>query len=196
MSESNPASAPLTHRSTVEAPMPQDMIGKRALVTGAARGIGLAIASRLASGGARVAVIDQDEAGAVDAAAKIGDGAIGSRCDVRSTADVNTAVATAISRLGGLDIRVNNAGIEVASPLLETSASDMMSLFDVNVFGVWRCTRAAVKALTDRRGAIVNIASAVGFGNAPLLGAYSGTEAAVLRLTESLAFELRHSVSA
>jgi NAD(P)-dependent dehydrogenase (short-subunit alcohol dehydrogenase family) len=61
--------------------MPQDMIGKRALVTGAARGIGLAIASRLASGGARVAVIDQDEAGAVEAAAKIGDGAIGSRCD-------------------------------------------------------------------------------------------------------------------
>jgi galactitol 2-dehydrogenase len=66
-------------------------------------------------------------------------------------------------------------------------------LFDVNVLGVWRCTRAAAKALTDSGGAIVNIPSVLSLGNAPLLGAYSATKAATLRITESLAFELRAS---
>ncbi|MDQ1717188.1 MAG: galactitol 2-dehydrogenase [Pseudonocardiales bacterium] len=168
-----------------------DLEGKRALVSGAAKGIGLAIAKRLAAGGARVVLTDLDHTGVVAAAADLGGGALGLRCDVRSTADVEAATEAAVLALGGLDILVNNAGIEVAAPLLETAETDFALLFDVNVIGVWRCTRAAARTLIDNRGNIVNIASAVGFGSVPLLGAYSASMAAILRVTESIAHELR-----
>lgn len=112
--------------------MPDDLTDKRALVTGAAGGIGLAVAQRLAAGGARVAFVDQNEFDVKAAAAIVGPDVVGLPCDVRSNAEVAGAFAEAISTLGGLDVLVNNASIEIASPLLEMSESDIQHLFDVN----------------------------------------------------------------
>src|SRR5687767_10537876 len=124
-----------------------DLTGRRTLVTGGGRGIGLAIARRLTAGGARVAIADVDENGARTAAEELGNGAIAVRCDVRSTADVDDAVAAAIEAFGGLDGLVNNAGIEIAKPMTVLSEEEFSNLFDINVTGTFRCTKAAIPAI-------------------------------------------------
>jgi hypothetical protein len=118
---------------------PADLTGRRTLVTGAGRGIGLAIARRLIAGGARVAIADVDEDGARTAAEELGNGTIALRCDVRSTADVEAAVAAAVAEFGGLDGLVNNAGIEIAKPITELSEDEFTNVFDINVTGLFRC---------------------------------------------------------
>lgn len=171
--------------------MGEDLQGRRALVTGAAAGIGLAVAHRLTAAGARVAMTDLDEDAVTAAADDVGGGAIALRCDVRSTAEVEDATRRAVADLGGLDILVNNAGIEMAVPLAEMSEEDLQQVQDVNVVGAFRQTKAALGALSDGGGAIVNVASVAGLGAAPLLGAYCASKAALLRLTETYAVELR-----
>jgi NAD(P)-dependent dehydrogenase (short-subunit alcohol dehydrogenase family) len=163
----------------------------RALVTGGARGIGEAIARRLAADGARVAIADVDEAGARDVAAQLGDGALGLRCDVRSADDVRAAVDAATASFGGLDLLVNNAGIEIAKPLAEVTDEEFDRLMDINVNGVFRCTKAALPALSGGGGAIVNIASVAGMRGSALQVAYCASKAAVIRMTEVCALELR-----
>jgi NAD(P)-dependent dehydrogenase (short-subunit alcohol dehydrogenase family) len=93
-------------------------MGRRVIVSGAARGIGLAIARRLVDGGARVAIADIDGDGANAAAAELGNGCIGVRCDVCSDIDVANSVAAVVDAFGGLDVLVNNAGIEIAEPII------------------------------------------------------------------------------
>jgi NAD(P)-dependent dehydrogenase (short-subunit alcohol dehydrogenase family) len=169
-----------------------DLIGRRTLVTGGGRGIGLAIARRLTAGGARVAIADVDENGARSAAEELGNGAIAVRCDVRSTADVDDAVAAAVAEFGGLDGLVNNAGIEIAKPITELSEEEFSNLFDINVTGTFRCTKAAIPAIAAAGGgAIVNLGSVAGTAGGPLLSAYCGSKGAVIRFTESAAIELR-----
>ena len=137
-----------------------DLSGRRTLVTGAGRGIGLAIARRLVAGGARVAIADVDENGARAAAQDLGNGTIALRCDVRSSADVAAAVAAAVAEFGGLDGLVNNAGVEIAKPITELSEEEFSNLFDINVTGTFRCTKAAIPAIAAAGGgAIVNLGS-------------------------------------
>jgi NAD(P)-dependent dehydrogenase (short-subunit alcohol dehydrogenase family) len=169
----------------------QDMAGRRAHVTGAGRGIGLAIARRLAAGGAQVALSDVDEQAVVAAAAELGDQHIGIRCDVTCTDEVTAAIQRTTDAFGGLDILVNNAGVEIAAPMLDTDEEEFRRLLDTNVVGMWRCIRAAYPALADGGGAVVNLASVAGVGGAPLMGAYCASKAGVVRMTESLAVELR-----
>jgi NAD(P)-dependent dehydrogenase (short-subunit alcohol dehydrogenase family) len=163
-------------------------------VSGAARGIGLAIATRLVEGGASVAVADVDAAGAHEAAAQLGNGSIGVSCDVRSMADVNAAVATTVEAFGGLDLLINNAGIEIAKPITELTEDDFGRVLDINVMGTFRFTKAAIPALAAAApSAIVNLSSVAGTGGGPLLSAYCASKGAVIRFTESAAIELRQA---
>jgi NAD(P)-dependent dehydrogenase (short-subunit alcohol dehydrogenase family) len=169
-----------------------DLIGRRTVVSGAARGIGLAIARRLVEGGARVAVADIDADGANDAAAQLGNGSIGVGCDVPSMVDANAAVEATIEAFGGLDLLVNNAGIEIAKPITELTEDEFSRVLDINVMGMFRFTKAAIPALASAEGsAIVNLSSVAGTAGGPLLSAYCASKAAVIRFTESAAIELR-----
>jgi NAD(P)-dependent dehydrogenase (short-subunit alcohol dehydrogenase family) len=171
-----------------------DLIGRRAIVSGAARGIGLAIATRLVAGGAHVALADINAESARDAASQLGNGCIGVGCDVRSTPDVESTVDATVEAFGGLDLLVNNAGIEIAKPIPELTDDEFTRILDINVVGTFRFTRAVVPAMAaSGGGAIVNLASVAGTAGGPLLSAYCASKGAVVRFTESAAVELRQA---
>lgn len=168
-----------------------DLNDKRALVTGAASGIGLAIATLFAERGARVMLSDIDAEGAAKAAAAL-PGAASTGCDVVDAEAVEAAVAAAVEAFGGLDIVVNNAGIEIVKPLVDTTSEEFDRIYAVNVKGVFHGIKYATPALAAAGGgAIVNLASVAGTGGVPLLGAYCATKGAVIRMTETAAAELR-----
>jgi NAD(P)-dependent dehydrogenase (short-subunit alcohol dehydrogenase family) len=165
---------------------------KTALVTGAARGIGLAIATRLAADGLRVALLDQD-GDAVEAAARsVGHGALALVGDVARTKDVDGAVARVESAWGRLDVLVNNAGITGRSfPIWELSDEDWQRVIDVDLTSVFLCCRAAVKVMLRQGGGrIINIASIAGKEGNPTLVPYSTAKAGVIGLTKALAKEV------
>jgi len=168
------------------------LIDKTALVTGAARGIGLAIATRLAADGLRVALLDQDGDGVEAAARSIGRGALALVGDVTRTKDVDGAVARVESAWGRLDVLVNNAGITGRSfPIWELSDEDWQRVIDVDLTSVFLCSRAAVKVmLRQGSGRIVNIASIAGKEGNPTLVPYSTAKAGVIGLTKALAKEV------
>jgi NAD(P)-dependent dehydrogenase (short-subunit alcohol dehydrogenase family) len=167
--------------------------GTRALVTGGGRGLGLAIATKFAEYGARVALADLDDATAGEAAARLGGDAFAVHCDVSRAADVQAAIAATTNRFGGMDVIVNNAGIEIGKPLPETSDEEFDRLMRINVSGVFYGIKYAVPALAATRGTIINMSSVAGLGGVPLLGAYSASKAAVIRLTQTAATELREA---
>jgi NAD(P)-dependent dehydrogenase (short-subunit alcohol dehydrogenase family) len=168
-----------------------ELSGKRALVTGAAQGLGLAIATLFTERGARVLLVDIDGEGVEKAAAAL-PGAAALRCDVTDGTEVAAAVDAAVRTFGGLDVMVNNAGIEVVKPLVEHTEDDIDRLFAVNVKGVFLGIKHAVPALVAAGGGcIVNMASVAGLGGAPLLGGYCASKGAVIRMTEVAAIELR-----
>jgi 3-oxoacyl-[acyl-carrier protein] reductase len=166
--------------------------GTAAFVTGAARGIGHAIAVRLLREGASVTLVDLD-AGAVErAAAKLGDRADAVVADVSRSADVERAVAHAHARWGRLDIVVNNAGITGGSrPIWEVADEDWDRVIACDLTSVFLVARAAVRLMLEQgRGRIVNIASIAGKeGNANLVP-YSSAKAGVIGLTKALAKEV------
>ena len=168
------------------------LIDKTALVTGAARGIGLAIATRLAADGLRVALLDQDGDGVEAAVRSIGRGALALVGDVTRTKDVDGAVAGVESAWGRLDVLVNNAGITGRSfPIWELSDDDWQRVIDVDLTSVFLCSRAAVKVmLRQGSGRIVNIASIAGKEGNPTLVPYSTAKAGVIGLTKALAKEV------
>ena len=167
-------------------------LSKTALVTGAARGIGLAIASRLAADGARVALLDLDGAAADAAAKKVGGGAIALRADVTKAADVDAAVHRVVDAWGRLDILVNNAGITGRSfPIWELSDEDWRRVIDADLTSVFLCCRAAVKVMLGQgSGRVINIASIAGKEGNPTLVPYSAAKAGVIGLTKALAKEV------
>lgn len=169
--------------------------GKVALVTGAGQGIGRAIALRLAHDGANIAVVDLNEqklAAVVDEIRAKGRQATHFKADVTSRDEVFAAVDHAEKELGGFDIMVNNAGIAVIEPLLETTPEQMEKLFKVNVQGVLWGIQAAAKKFQARKqkGKIINASSIGGHEAFPMLGAYSASKFAVRGLTQAAAKEL------
>ena len=167
-------------------------MAKTALVTGAARGIGLAIASRLAADGARVAVLDLDAEGAKAAARTVGGDAIALVADVTQAADVDAAVSRVVDAWGRLDILVNNAGITGRSfPIWELSDEDWRRVIDADLTSVFLCCRAATKVMLGQgSGRIINIASIAGKEGNPTLVPYSAAKAGVIGLTKALAKEV------
>ncbi len=165
---------------------------KTALVTGAARGIGLAIASRLAADGLRVAVLDLELEAAQAAAKQVGAGAIAIAADVTRTADVDRAVKHIVDAWGRLDILVNNAGITGRSfPIQELSDEDWHRVIATDLTSVFLCCRAAIRVMLGQgAGRIINIASIAGKEGNPTLVPYSSAKAGVIGLTKALAKEV------
>lgn len=171
-----------------------DLQGRVAFVTGAAKSIGAACARRLAAGGARVAVTDIDGAGAERVAAEIvadGGEAIGLAVDVADSAAVTGAVATVVDRLGGLDIGVNNAGVtSEGSPTGELSDGEWRRILSVNLDGVFYCTRAEIAAMRrSGGGSIVNMASILASAAFKDHVAYTASKHAVVGLTRGAAID-------
>jgi NAD(P)-dependent dehydrogenase (short-subunit alcohol dehydrogenase family) len=169
-----------------------ELEGRRALVTGAAQGLGRAIAGLLVGRGARVMIADIDGTGAERAAGDLGAAARWIRCDVTRAEDVQGAVQATVDAFGGLDILVNNAGIEVVKPLFDQTEEEFTRLMDINVKGVWLGMKHAVPVMAAAGGgSIVNMSSLAGTGGAPLFGSYCASKAAVIQLTRVAAVELR-----
>ncbi|HEV2273708.1 MAG TPA: SDR family NAD(P)-dependent oxidoreductase [Acidobacteriaceae bacterium] len=169
-----------------------DLTGQTAIVTGAATGIGEAIAKRLGEAGATVAVVDLDLRGATRVAGGLANGAFALQADVASPSSVKTAVDEVIQRTGRIDILVNNAGIAgPAAPIWEQTDKDWQQNIAVNLTGVFNFCRAVVPHMRSRSyGRIVNVASIAGKEGNPRMVAYSATKAGVIGLTKSLGKEL------
>ncbi len=168
-----------------------DLSGKVAHVTGAAHGIGAAIARTLAGAGAAVMVSDVDGAGAARVADEIGGAAM--ELDVSDGAAVDAALEETVRRLGSLDIMVNNAGVYsgYGGPVATITDAKWRKLWSVNVDGVFYCCRAAARLMVaaGRGGRIINIASTQAVS--PGVGVtYDGSKAAVVQITRALALEL------
>ncbi len=173
------------------------MAGERrvAIVTGAGRGIGAAIARRLAADGACVAVADLDEAAARATAERIGAGGQGAfplRLDVADPASAREAVAAVVEREGRLDVLVNNAGIAGrAAPVAEYPEDEWRRVLSIDLDGVFYCCKAAVPQMVAQgSGRIVNVASISGKEGNPNMSAYSTAKAGVIGFTKALGKEL------
>lgn len=172
-----------------------DLSGRVAVVTGAGRGIGAAIAADLAGAGAAVAVLDLDGDAAAgwasDLAAAHGVGTLGLPVDVSVRADVEAAVARVEQALGAIGILVNNAGIDVVQPFLESKEDDWDRIMAVNLKGVFTCCHAVAPGMVARgRGKIVNIGSDAGRVGSSGEAVYSATKGGVIAFTKTLAREL------
>lgn len=166
--------------------------GKRALVTGGARGIGAAIATRLASEGARVAIADLDSAKAQETATAIGPNAIAIELDVTSPESWQAARASVQDAFGGLDILVNNAGIAGRSaPTWELSFDEWKQVIDIDLTGVFLGCQTFISGMIDQGyGRIVNISSIAGKEGNPNAVPYSAAKSGVIGLTKALAKEV------
>ena len=166
--------------------------GKTALITGAARGIGFAFAKAYVREGARVALADIDLDRAKAAADEIGMSAIAVKMDVTDQSSIDVAVSESVSRLGQIDILINNAALFSAAPITEITRKDYDKLFSVNVAGSLFTLQAVAKHMIDNgiQGRIINMASQAGRRGEALVAVYCATKAAMISLTQSAGLNL------
>jgi len=169
-----------------------DFKGRHAVVTGAATGLGYAIAQRLIASGGSVSVWDRDEAAAQKAAIELGNGTQAVAVDVSQQASVAAAVQATLAKAGRIDALVNSAGITGPNTKVWDYPVDAWrQVMDVNLTGLFICCREVVPAMRERNyGRIVNIASVAGKDGNPNASAYSASKAGVMALTKSLGKEL------
>ncbi|MDW7748064.1 L-iditol 2-dehydrogenase [Halomonas sp.] len=178
---------------------------KTSVITGGARGIGLAIAQRYLAEGANVVVADIDQGAIDEALASLTDQAAGDvsrvmgvRLDVCDRASVDAMIEQVKERFGGIDILVNNAAIFDMAPVLEVTESSYDKQFAVNVKGLFFTLQAVARAMVGRGqgGRIINMASQAGRRGEALVSTYCATKAAVISLTQSCALDLvRHGIN-
>ena len=168
------------------------LAGRRALVTGAATGIGRAIAEAFAREGALVAVSDISLDGARDVAERLGEATRAYRLDVTDAAETASVFRRAADWMGGLDLLAANAGISTMNPVVDLTEEEWDSNMAVNAKGVFLSNREAVRHFlaAGEKGAIVNTASLAGKIGAPLLAHYAASKFAVIGFTQSLAREV------
>jgi 2-dehydro-3-deoxy-L-rhamnonate dehydrogenase (NAD+) len=169
-----------------------DLEGQVAAVTGAAQGIGLAIARRLSGSGARVAIWDIDEALVTAAAASLEPGALAIAMDITRPEEAERAVAETEAQLGPITILVNSAGVAGQNTTVEAyPVEEWRRVIDINLNGTFYANRAVIAGMKARNyGRIVNIASIAGKEGNPNASAYSASKAGVIALTKSLGKEL------
>jgi NAD(P)-dependent dehydrogenase (short-subunit alcohol dehydrogenase family) len=169
-----------------------DLKGRVAVVTGAAQGIGFAIASRLAESGATIAVWDRDDQLTSEALPSLGAGARGFRVEQADNASVQEAARATEAAFGRIDILVNNAGISGPTmPVVDYPVDEWKRIVDIDLNGVFYCCKAVAPGMITRGyGRIVNVASIAGKEGNPNAAAYSAAKAGVIALTKSLGKEL------
>jgi NAD(P)-dependent dehydrogenase (short-subunit alcohol dehydrogenase family) len=163
-----------------------------ALVTGAAQGIGLACAKALAADGYRVVMSDIQEDAVHAAAASVGQRAIGIRCDVADSADIERMFALVHKDVGVISVLVNNAGIARAKPLMETTVEDFEAVIKVNLVGAFVALKCAVRLMIDNQvtGSIINMASINALLANPNVAAYCASKGGIVQLTKAAALAL------
>jgi NAD(P)-dependent dehydrogenase (short-subunit alcohol dehydrogenase family) len=171
-------------------PWPATLAGRRVLITGAARGIGAALAARLHGRGARVALAGLEPDLLATVAADCGS-APWWTCDVTDRGRVEEVVNSAVRELGGLDVVVANAGVAAQMPIIGGDPSVLEQSLRVNVLGVYNTLRAAGPHISHERGYALAVASLAAAVQAPLLGAYSASKAAVEAMGNTLRSELK-----
>jgi NAD(P)-dependent dehydrogenase (short-subunit alcohol dehydrogenase family) len=174
-----------------------EIAGKVALVTGATRGIGLAIAESLVRRGALVAITARNPNRLTNVAKslnELGPGkAKGFPCDVRSYKEVKSLITSIPSEFGGLDILINNAGIGIFSPVELMSPDDFDAVLATNLFGVFYCCHEAIPIMKQRGGGyIINISSLAGANPHPQMAAYNASKFGLNGFSEALMQEVRH----
>ncbi|MCZ6632330.1 MAG: SDR family NAD(P)-dependent oxidoreductase [bacterium] len=170
----------------------RNLENQTAIITGAAQGIGRAIAERLARAGARVAVSDLNLKAAQATASEIGTSATAIQADVSKAAEVDQMVHALLEQWGRIDILINNAGIVGRDvPVKDLTEADWDQVLDINLKGTFLCSRAVIGPMIDRKqGAIVSIASISGKEGNPSMAPYSVSKAGVICFTKALAKEV------
>lgn len=167
------------------------LVGKVAMVTGGARGIGKAISETLSRAGAKVAVVDLDQASADATAAEVGNGAKGFQANVAVAAEVEAVVEAIEKDLGPIDVLVNNAGITRDNLLLRLGEADWDAVLGVNLKAAFLTMKAVTRGMMKRRsGRVINIASVVGLIGNKGQANYAASKAGLIGLTKSIAKEL------
>ena len=172
--------------------MAERFTGKCAIVTGAARGIGLAIARRLAEEGAAVVLADLRQQAVEHAAAQLAGQALGVACDVADEQQVEACVAAALERFGSLDVVVNNAGRMTFNRLAEFTQEDWLEVLKVDLVGAALFTRQAFRHMGTAGGAIVNVASIHALQTSQEAAPYAAAKAGMLSLTRTTSIEGKH----
>ncbi len=172
--------------------------GKKALITGAARGIGRAFAEAYIREGAEVAIADIDTERARQTAAELGDKAVAVALDVTRQDSIDACIEQTVEALGRIDILVNNAAIFSAAPIVEITREDYARVFDINVSGALFMMKAVSKHMIARGGGgkIINMASQAGRRGEALVAVYCASKAAIISLTQSAGLNLiQHGIN-
>ena len=174
------------------------LLGKTALITGAARGIGKAFAQRYVREGARVCIADVNLEAAQITAREIGSDTVAVLMDVTSQKSIDAGVAATIDELGHIDILINNAALFTAAPVVEIERKDFDKVFAVNFTGSLFTLQAVARHMIDRGqgGKIINMASQAGRRGEALVAVYCATKAAVISMTQSAGMDLiKHRIN-
>ncbi len=174
------------------------LVGKTALITGSARGIGKAFAQRYVQEGAKVCISDTNIEAANKTAEEIGANAVAVHLDVTTQESIDTGVAETIEKLGHIDILINNAALFTAAPIVEINRADYDRVFAVNVAGSLFTLQAVAKHMIERGqgGKIINMASQAGRRGESLVAVYCATKAAIISMTQSAGMNLiKHGIN-
>lgn len=170
-----------------------DLRGKVILITGAARGIGLAAAKRLAARGANISLVGLEPELLQREAAALGSDAAWFHADVTDRDALRDAVDGTIARFGGIDVAIANAGISPVGTVRTLPDEAFERTVAVNLIGVWNTLRATMNPVIERQGYLLTIASLSAPGPAPLMGPYTATKAAAENLTRAMQQEIHHT---
>ena len=174
------------------------LAGKKALITGSARGIGKAFAEAYVAEGASVCIADINVEAAHQTAASIGEGAVAVEMDVTQQHSIDAAVAKTIEKLGQIDILINNAALFTAAPIIDIKREDYERVFAVNFAGSLFTLQAVARHMIERGqgGKIINMASQAGRRGEALVAVYCSTKAAIISLTQSAGLDLiKHGIN-